>query len=925
MAENLPGVYVSFAINDDTITTIAAELPTCIVAPLYEVFRKELASANFNSLTTADQDFDWPGKRVGSVVDLSGTRGGMIDSQRKSLAPFPVAVYLVDASSSASPTASNLVSDEYVTVSQDSVSLAQGARVGRDRGNFDVWALEVNGEQFLYNPAGGLSVIIDGDMFDLSGTDVNVTSGGTSTRVFVDEDITSELSTGTRVSEDQVGGVTVSVTPSSTAGRVVVSTTGTDFASEVAGIAVGDVVVVASPLPNFDELQGVVVTNTSTVGSITFPVDITTAEVIDWTVRVDFYDTDGTYTTLAQTSFHKLVSIDTGAGTLVVDSAIPSAIVTDYVEVSILKSQAGYIESINAPLNTELTVVLANTFSDTRSLIDVYTTPTTVTVYPDMNVYVDYRALRSDISDTAYTAASVAEFLATTGHASIDHMDGLGYAVQVATLAQPNDRPVYFVPVDLEPDGGESGLPDNFDYATGYANALESAESVPVYNMICLDQDRQSVKDALKAHVDSMSADETESFRRGYFYSKLPLGNVESSTGELAPGQVVGGIAASATSGNKYIKDANVAFVTDAGVEAGTIIVITSPAEYAGQYVATGDTTDDILMLDGDDWDITKEFVVAGTVNVNTVTGDQVISGAPSGTFVHVEAGDYAEVTVSGTRYRFKVKSVNAAGTQLTCEDEVPGTLTISGAGNGSGLSVIRSWIDPSVQYYITPLTKQQRVDKAVASKTLNGRRYSMFLDQNPTVEVTGGDDVQIAPEYAMIAVAAKRSGLRSFDEISNLSLGGGIISVKHGYNTLKRSQIKQLAQNGIVFLSQADRDAQPYIIDMITTATGGSVGLVSQEEMITANADWMGKTLKGTFVAPPGAQLPNITPRLLGIRAIQIDALLRRWVNEGRLVSYAIRKVEQDPTNKRRTVICLTLVMVIAEKEIAFELELTV
>lgn len=925
MAENLPGVYVSFQITDDTLTTIAAELPTCVVAPLYEVFRKEQAEGTFDALDSVDQDFSWPGKRVGSVVDLAGTRSGKIDSQRKTLAPFPITVYLTDASSSVAPTESDIVDDAYITVTQDEVSIAQGARIGRDRGNFSVWALEVNAEQFLYNPEGGLSEIVEGDRFDLSGTDVVVTSGGTSTRVYVEEDISTELSANTRVAEDQGGGITVGVTPSSTAGRVVVSVSGTDFESEVAGIAVGDVVVVGSPLPNFDELQGQVVTNTSTVGGLTFPVAITTAEVQDWIVRVDFYDTDGTYTTLVQTSFHKLVSIDTAGGGLVLDSAIPSAVLTDYVEVSIIKSQVGYIESINAPTNTELTVVLANTFSDTRSFVDVYTTPTSVTVYPEMNVFVDYRAMRSDLADTAYTASSVAEFLTATGHASVDHMDGLGYAIQIGTLAQPNDRPIYFVPVDLEPDGGETGLPENFDYATGYANALEGAESIPAYNIICFDQDRQAVKDALEAHIDSMSADGTESFRRGYFYSKLPLGDVESSTGEIWPGQVVGGIAASATSGNKYIRDANVAFVTEAGIEAGTIIVVTAPAEYAGQYVATGDTTDDLLMLDGADWTITKEFAVVGTVNVNTVTGDQVISGAPSGSFTHVEAGDYAEVTVSGTRYRFKVKSVNGAGTQLTCEDETPGTLTLSGTGNGSSLSVIRSWINPGVEYYVTPLTKQQRVDKAVASKTLNDRRYSLFLDQNPTVEVTGGDEVQIAPEYSMVAVAAKRSGLRSFDEISNLSLGGGILSVKHGYNTLKRAQVKQLAQNGIVFLSQADRDAQPFIVDMITTATGGSVGLVSQEEMITANADWMGKTLKATFVAPPGAQLPNITPRLLGIRAIQIDALMRRWVNEGRLVNYAIRKVEQDAVNKRRTVICLTLVMVIAEKEIAFELELTV
>lgn len=923
MPENLPGVYVSFTITDDTISTIAAELPTCIVAPLYEVFRKKISNDSFDPLEVSAQEFAWPGKRIGSVVDLAGTRLGRIDSQRKSIAAMVPQVFLVDSTLSRSPVAEDVVADQYVTVDQDNVTLAQGARIGKDRGAFSVWALELNGDQFLYNPEGGLTVIKATDRFDLSGTVVTVASGGTTTKVFVEEDITSELSTVTRVSEDQANTITVSTTPSATAGRVVVEMTGSDFATEVAGIAAGDVAITFAPLNNFEDLNAVVTTDLDILDGITFPVSISTPEVAGYVVRVDFYDTDATYTTLVQTSFHKLESIDTVSGTISLDSVIPSAADNDYAKISLLEAQVGYIESINSPLNTQLTVVVPRTFSDTRSAVDVYTTPTSVTVYPEMSVYVDYRALRSDLADSAITAVSTSELLEDTGHSSVDYQDVLGFAVQLAVLAQPNQRPVYYVPVDLEPDG-ETGLPENFDYATAYANALEAAESIPGYNIICFDQDRQVVKDALKTHVDSMSSDE-ESFRRGYFYSKLPMGDFESQTGYISPGQVSGGVAATTTSGNKVIRDADVAFVTEAGVSAGTRVVVVKPEEYAGEYTATADTTDGVLVLDGDDWELTKEFAVSGVVNVNTVSGNQVISAAPSGSFVHVEAGDYVEVTVSTIRYRFKVLSVNSPGTQLTCEDEVPGVLSLTGTGNGSDLSIIRSWINPAVEYYIDPLTRQGRVDAAIAQKTLNSRRYSLFMDQAPSIELSSGERIEIAVENSLVAVAAKRSGLRSFDEISNLVLGGGILSVKHGYNTIKRSQIKSLAQAGIVFLSQQDRDAQPIIIDMITTATGASAGIVSQEEMVTANGDWMGRTLKSTFVAPPGAQLPNITPRLLGVRAIQIDAILRRWVSDGRLVGYTIRKVEQSSTNKRRTNICLTLVMVIAEKEIAFELNLEV
>lgn len=920
MAENLPGVYVDQTIIDNTVNTISAELPTCVVGPLYEVLEYAKSDTEFDPLDSSNQSFTWPDKRIGAVVDLSATRGGYIDSQRKDSASFPFKVYLLDSLVSSDPTESNIVSDsDIVAISQDGFELKQSARSGRSRGTFSLWALSVNNEEFLYKPSGGLSVVKVGDSVAVGSVNTTVSSV-TSTKILLSDSIASApLSSSVRVSEDQGGVFTLTSSVSATPGRVVFTLTGTDFISEVPTLAVGDAIVSGYPLSNFDELEAQVSATLTVMDNVDYSADISIDDVDNWIVRVDFYDTDNTYASIVQTYFKKIEGIDTTAGTMTLDSAIPTAVENDYVKLTIIKGVTGYIESINSPTNTQITVIVPETFSDTRTFVDVYTDEESVTPYPALDVYVTYRQLRKDLADEAFTASTIEEFLDATGHSSVDINDGIGFAAQIATLSQPEQRPVFFIPVDLEPDDADSGLPENYDYATGYQNALEAAQSVSVYNIVCLNQDKQEVRDALKAHVDSMSVVEEGQWRRGYFYSRLPLGDVESSTGLWEPGRVIGGIAASATSGNKYLRDPNVAFSTDGGVVAGTKIVVTYPSSIAGDYVATGDTTDGFLVLDGAAWDLEKEFP-ATPIDVNTVAGEHVLGGVSAGTWIHVEAGDYVEVTVSGIRYRLLVVAVNTSGTQLTCSDEVAGVLDFGtgNSDNGTNSTIIRSW--SNVSYYIDPLTRQQRVDKAIAQKTLNGRRYSLFLDQSPTIS-----GVQLSPEYSLVAVAAKRSGLSSYQDITNLVLGGGISSVKHGYNVLKRSQIKSLAQNGITFLEQRDRDAEPTIVDMLTSRSGGGVGLVETEEMITANADWISKTLKNTFLFAPGAQLNNITPRLIGIRAMQIDAILKKWVSEGRLVGYRLRKLEQNATNKRRIDICITLVMPVAEKEIYFELEVTV
>ena len=906
---NQPGVRIRFQDADTTVANVEAELPTLLIGPLYEVFDKESSDTGFDPLTAADQVYEWPGKRVGSIVDLTGTRNGLIDSQRKFMASQIPSVYLVDGE------VEYQVSDGNIdAISQSGFELKQEARTDLERGTFDSFVLELNGEQLVYRPSGGLIDAQLGDRADIGAAPFTITSvSNTELRVF--ESLTPVLSTATRVEEDESSSDTVSITPSSTSGRVVVSVTGTDLATEVPALAVGDAAVTAYPMTGLTSITGAINDGDGSydeIDNLTFGVDVSLSDVEGFVVKV-------VNATTSQTTFAKVVAIDTTAGTIGLDTAVGTAD-ADVVAVTIMRSQVGYVESI-ASDNLSAVIIVPQTFSDSQTFVDFYTTETDVVVYPDFDVKVSYRALRSDLSDVANSNQEVSDFLSYTGHASVSELDGLGFALQIALLAQPSGRAVYYIPVDLEPAGTDSGLPENYDLLTGYQNALESAESIPAYNVVLLDRST-SLDDALKTHIDSMSTVAENAYRRGYFYQDVPLGAVESSTGEIRPGQVAGGVAGSLTSGNTVIRDANVDFISEGEVVAGNQVVVTFPPALAGTYTALGTTTDNDLILDGDPWDITREFAIAGTVDVNTaVAGQHTISGGAidSSSFLFVEEGDVVEITEGGTRYRLIVSTVNSVS--LVCTDEVPGDLDFGtgNSDNGSSFSVIRSYISPSVEYYIRPLSKSQQVAALVASKSLVGERYTLTLDNAPTITI-GGTPTVLSPSLTLVALAAKRSGLRSFDEVTNLRLGGGIESVRHGYGAFKKSQLKTLSDAGFTLIAQETSTSSPYVRDMITTDTAN--GIVKQEELVVANADWVGKTISLQFGTPIGAKLPNITPRLLGIRAIQLDALLNKWLQEGRLTSYQIVKVEQDATNKRKTNLEIRGFFPVAEKEVEVTIE---
>lgn len=889
-----PGVRVRQEEIEDVIVAEEAELPSLIIGPLYNVVEDEAAETSFDPLESSDQEFEWPSKLVGTVVDLAGTRNGLIDSQRRMLADFVPSFNLVDGN------VVHSVSDSDVKdLSQDGFSIMQSARDGLQRLNTSGFVVSLDGETFIYNPEGGFSGTKVGDKLDFDPNGFTVESI-TSTTIHAG-DLTSEVIAATRFETDNT--VDVSVTPSSALpGRVVVTISG----GILEDVAADDLLITSAPMNGLAGVSGTL--NGTTVTGLDFGVSIATSDVEGRIVRV----TDG-----SNYDFVEVADINTVDGTLELSEA--TSLVDGGVTITIMESQVGYVESITLD-ETEAVVVVPNVFSDSSTIVQTLSTKSSFTVYPEFEVQASYRALRKDLTGFSYTASSRNELLDAIDHEFIHYLDGLGFAVDVSALAQPNRRTIMFIPVDTEPDG-ETGLTENQDLLAGYQAALEQAESVDGYCVVLLDSN-PAIDAALESHVISMSSEDEGAWRRGFMFESVPQGDFESTSGTIAAGKVSGGVAATGEEGNTVIRD-SIEFVTEAEVVAGTKVVVTFPEVFAGEYTALGSTTDNDLILDGDPFEVVKEFPVA-SMSVTTSGGFHDFTGANTGAFVHVEAGDYAEATVDGQTYRLRIVSVLANGSGFTAEDELPATISWNTEA-ATDVSIIRTW--DTVDFHIRPLSKDQKVAELISRKSVVNRRFTLTLDYSPSVNVgvdANGNPIikKLSPAISLAAIAAKRSGLRSFDEISNMFLGAGIESVEYAYNYFRRSQLRSLSDAGFTLVTQASRTSQPYIRDMITSDTSS---LVNQEEIVTSNIDWQSKSLSSTYQSPPGSRFKILNDRLLGVRAIQLDAILKAWRNEGRLIDFRDVSISRNELNKRQTDIQFVGVYPVAEKEIEFTINMTV
>lgn len=921
MAYNGPRVSVIQNFEDENITTEDAELPTCVVGILFDVVDWEKAESTFDPLTSTDQTFSWPSLKAGAVVDLDGTNNGLIDSQRKRLADFVPEFRFKDG------TETHEIDDSDIkSLDQSDFDIIQEARDSLQRLTIsDLYGITFDQEEVFFSVSDSFSDVESGDRFDFGGS--NFTVDTRNNRFIRTEEAISSPSTSTRV-ESADSGLQVDVSPASDPGRITVTLSNSDWSTEASNLDEDEPMVVYEDMTglteiggqindsdsSYDEIDGLV-DDTSGSTSNTFGIDISTAEVEDHVVKVH-NTTEGTI------YFASLESIDTDAGTLTVDQAVGSAD-GDEVHITIYKGQVGYVESFDTDDDTA-TVVVPNPFSTTGALVDAYTSAEAdVKVYPVFDVEARYRAYREDLVGEIFEAGTQSEIESATDQSGFHWADNLQFATRLVQNAQPENRNVFFVPVDPEPNGS-TGLPTNYDLTTGYNDALEVAGThKDPYNIVRL----QPFGD-LQGHVNTYSAPEEGKQRRGFLVEPLPKGEESSATGEILPGRTSDGLAPNGDEGNTYIYDSNIDFVDGANISEGDEVVVTFPEKFEGTYTATSSTTDSVLDLDldGDVWDITKEFQPSNSMDVTTnADGNHELRGAQTDQFAHVEENDFVEFTTGGTTYRMKIINVLADGTGFDAEDEVAGSLDLGSNSSVSDVSIIRSWgpKEPDIEYYIRPLTKSEQVSQVKSNKTVYDRRFTVTLDHDPTVEIgtdSGGNVVtrEMDPQWTLLAIAAKRSGQRSNDPATNLELGASIQSVKYA-TYFKRSQLDDLGGEGFCLIQQDTSSSPPYIRDMITSDNTSDA---KREELVTSNADWQAKSLQETFSLPPGKAPKLVSPKLVGLRTAQTDTILRNWTEPDptrRLNGYNLKSVKQSEDKATKMEIAYDGVFPVAEKEIEF------
>lgn len=924
MAYTRPGVTVERITLEGATPEVSASLPAMIVGPLYHVVDQSVASARFNALDSSPQTFSWPGKITGAVVDLGGTRNGLMDSQRKELFDYPPQFFLRDPAT----LLVSAVEDAYVQgIGQSGFSLLQAARTGKERTELTFWRVELNGAYTMYRPpisgTTGFTLTRVGDRFTVDGTGYTVASRTDTLLTASPAPIAA--STSVRIETD--GSDTINITLAATPGRVVATVAGTDYPTESAAWGVGDPAVVYAGLTGFVSIAGAVVESGITYdqvdGLVISAVFAEEALVGRWAKVVN--------TTQATTTWARVTAYDPDLLTIDFDTDVGAAN-NDVVAVTVYDAVLGYVESLNT-LGTQATIVVSRTFAATGSAIDLYPTAEAASkFYPDFEVLASYRELRRDLANQALSASNATALTSLLGHASIVPEDGLAFAVRVAQQAQGIEAQVYFVPVDVEP-AGATGLPENQDLVAGYTAALLAARGPDVYGLVVMDVDNAAVRAVYEAHITSMLEVAAKRERYGFQFQPVPLGDVESQSGIIEPGRTVTGTASSETDGNLHIRDASVDFVTSAGVVEGTRVVITYPEVYAGEYVALGTTTDEVLVLEGDPFAFSKtgERTTAG-LTLATSGGIHTLSGAAAGHWNDLEAGDYVHITVDGTAYRLRVTGVISSGAGLTMVDEAAGELSFTGLPLTGNVFAVRSWGSesnpPSVRYYIRPLTTTQQVAKLKASKQITNNNYTLTLDHAPTFQV-GVDGVgapilaELSPAYVLCALAGLRAGNVPHQDLTELFIGGGILSARWAYNEFGQSELDELAEAGFTLLEQSSASAQPYIRDMLTSDTVG--GLVNTQEVVRSNSAWQAKTLRLSLQGAPGRAKKRQSAALAGFRSAQVSSLLQSWQEEGRLDSYDNLAVRIDTNNKTRTVVSYVGYMVVAEKVVHIEMSLAV
>jgi hypothetical protein len=530
--------------------------------------------------------------------------------------------------------------------------------------------------------------------------------------------------------------------------------------------------------------------------------------------------------------------------------------------------------------------------------VSLFTESMTFEVMPDFELLTSFRALDiAAVNDTL--AVSTISEVQSLG--AVHKANPLLWAANSALLAMgTTDVPVLLQSVDLFSDalsGSKSGFPEDRQEALGYGLALEilSSQDSP-YFLVPLTRD-ESVRSAFRGHVLAQSQPTAKHERVVYQTYDLPLGDVESVEGLIAPGF---------NGGNKRITDIGAGFISTHGLIPGNAVVIQKPAAFAGSYVIAAGSDDDNLVLEGTPWQqdgagsflsAAKEFSVA---NADT-TVTNVVDSATSGVWKDVQPGDYL---LLGSQTRLITAVSNFA----------PGTnnrLAYSGsaltpAAASQSVSILRTSV--GVEFYAKPMDKtEQAAAIAAISQGLGSRRYVNFwpdsVEQITGTDTQGNEVKELVPSfYAAAAEAGRDSVIPSARSSTGMSLAG-FTGLDHSNRYFSTAQLNVIAGGGWSILEQKVVGGPVTMRHLLTTDMST---VKSQELSFTKNVDNMAKVKRASTepLLNDDSGRVNITQDLLTSLAFPFQGIYESFVRTGQLVrtsgkpAYKILSIRQDPLN---------------------------
>lgn len=585
-----------------------------------------------------------------------------------------------------------------------------------------------------------------------------------------------------------------------------------------------------------------------------------------------------------------IMSVDAFTGDFTVDGAALAA----GTAIPIVLHRPVYRDLIEDDTNTDTLIAYSGSAvsSDTGALkqvpFEIFDADLTYELFPDYELLVSYRALDLSSVNQELAVYSADDLTALGG---VHPANPLVWAAQSALVAMgTTDTLVVLQPVDLfANDDPKTGYPEDQDEALGYLNALDIlSRNEAVYYLVPLTQD-STVRDAFVSHVLAMSAPEEKKERVCYLSYALPLGKLESTTGEVAPGL---------EGGNKKIVDPGQNFLSLHKVVPGNKIVIQTPAVIAGEYVVAAGSTEDELVLEGDDWTKTTEF---STDDADTSVANEVTSDT-DGVWKDVEVGDYL---VHDGQYR-RITAVGSNGAKLYAKLTYEGSALAPAAATQT-VGVLRT--HANVNYYVNPLDKTGQADQLASIGQARGNRRVVHMWPDLVEQVTGtdaqGNDVkEFVPSYFAAAAEAGRDSVIPEARSSTGMALAGFTSLRHSNFYFSKSQLNTIAGGGWTILEQRVAGAAVTVRHLLTT----DVSTVKTQELaFTKNVDNMAK-VKRESVEPllndENGRI-NITQQFLTSLAFPFQGIFETFVKNGQIVQtakgppYKILSIRQDPTNE--------------------------